>query len=133
MVNLVAVAELVDAVIARGLAIAAQCIHAHFGHTGSGDTQETAADHSAQLHRAVALQVVPALAFGAAEAGGLAGVGQVVERIGAETICLHGGIVELLAVHPAGDGTQLDVAAARHQVGPDHLGQHVGVDAVEGQ
>ena len=125
--------ELIDAVVASGLAVCAQHLHPDLGHAGRGDAQEAAGDDLAQLHLTVAGAVVPALAFGAAQARLFAGIGQRIERGGAQARVLHGAEVKFLAVHTAGDGAQIDRAAAGHQIGTHHIGQGVGINAVESQ
>ena len=107
--------------------------HTHFGHAGGGDAQETACDDLAQFNQTVTGQEIPTLALVAGVAGLFSGVGQIVQGIGCQTSLLHGVVVELFAVHTAGDRTQVDVAAAGHQIGAHHIGQHIGVDAVERQ
>ena len=127
------VGELVNAVIAGDLASAVQHFHAHLGVAAGGGAQHAAGHGLAQLHHGIAGEVVPLLTCGAAAGGSLARVGQGAQGIGAQAGCLHRRVVELLAVHAAGDGMQGDAAAACEQVGAHHIGQHIGVDAVEGQ
>ena len=125
--------ELVDDVVASGLAIGVQHLDPHPRHAAGGDAQHAAGFNLAQLDHAVKRQVVPALAFVAAVARLLAGIGQGIECVGRQARCLHRVVIELFAVHASGNRAQLNRAAAGHQVGAHHIGQGVSVYAVESQ
>ena len=125
--------ELVDDVVASGLAIGVQHLDPHPRHAAGGDAQHAAGFNLAQLHITVAGAVVPALAFVAAKAGLFASIGQRIERVGRQARCLHRVVIKLFAVHACGDRAQLDRATAGHQVGAHHIGQGVSVYAVESQ
>ena len=125
--------ELINVVVTGGLTIDIQHLHTHFGHACRGDAQETARDDLAQLNFTVAAAEVPALAFVAAEAGFLASIGQGIECVCTQARFLHRVVIELFAVHAARDRAQINRATASHQIGTHHIGQHIGVDAVESQ
>ena len=132
-VDQIAVVELVDGVVAGGLALRVERVHAYPRHAAGGNAQHAAGLDLAQLDHAVKRQVVPALVFVAAVARLLAGIGQGIECVGRQARCLHRVVIKLFAVHASRNRAQLNRAAAGHQVGAHHIGQGVSVYAVESQ